>query len=46
MGINDCKGQAACNTADHACAGQNSCKGKGWIMVSKDDCAAKKGQVL
>ena len=46
MGVNECKGKAACNTADHGCAGENSCKGKGWIKISEKDCKAKKGTVL
>lgn len=47
MGVNECKGQSACNVAgSHACAGQNACKGKGWIMLGGSDCAAKGGTVL
>ena len=28
-GMNECKGQGGCKTADHACKGMNECKGKG-----------------
>ena len=28
-GMNECKGQGGCKTADHACKGMNSCKGQG-----------------
>lgn len=46
LGINECKGQSACNVAGgHACAGQNECKGKGWIKASAADCTAKGGTV-
>lgn len=27
-GVNACKGQSACKTANNACKGQNSCKGR------------------
>ncbi|HTV32997.1 MAG TPA: hypothetical protein VME69_07825 [Methylocella sp.] len=46
VGINACKGQGACKTADNACKGQNSCKGKGWLPAkSKSACEAKGGTV-
>ena len=32
-GVNACKGQGACKSANNACKGQNSCKGKGWLSV-------------
>lgn len=44
FGINECKGQSACDVKDsHVCAGQNDCAGKGWIVVSKSECADKGG---
>lgn len=47
LGIHECKGQAQCGVeGGHACAGQNDCKGKGWIKVSKKECADKGGTVL
>ncbi|MEN9577040.1 MAG: hypothetical protein RJA70_49 [Pseudomonadota bacterium] len=47
LGIHECKGKSACGVPDgHACAGQNDCKGKGWIKVSAEECAAKGGSVL
>ena len=47
MGINECKGQAACDVPNgHSCAGQNECKGKGWILAPRADCDAKGGTVL
>jgi hypothetical protein len=44
-GINSCKGQTACGTANNACKGQNSCKGQGWLPMSQDECDAKGGKV-
>ncbi len=38
-GINACKGQGACKSANNDCKGQNSCKGQGFVMeTSADDC--------
>jgi hypothetical protein len=46
-GINACKGQSACATANNACKGQNTCKGEGWVPVeSKKECKTKGGKVL
>jgi hypothetical protein len=45
-GVNACKGQGACATAEHTCAGKNACKGKGWVEMSAEDCKAKGGKVL
>jgi hypothetical protein len=45
MGINACKGQGACKTADNACAGQNACKGHGVVKTTAADCDAKGGSV-
>lgn len=45
-GINACKGQGACKTAENACHGQNSCKGHGWVGVaSAEECTTKGGTV-
>ncbi len=41
-GVNACKGQSACATADNACSGHNSCKGKGFLKLSQADCDAAK----
>ncbi len=43
MGVNACKGQADCKTAQNACKGQNSCKGKGFKAMSEEDCTAAGG---
>ncbi len=44
-GANACKGQSACQTASSACKGQNSCKGKGWLLLSKEECDAAKAKM-
>lgn len=44
-GVNACKGQGSCKTADNACKGQNSCKGKGILEMSKEDCEKQGGTV-
>ena len=31
--------------AKHACAGQNSCKGHGYLLMSKADCDAAKAKM-
>jgi hypothetical protein len=44
-GVNACKGEGACKTADNACKGQNSCKGKAWVELTKAECDEKGGEV-
>jgi hypothetical protein len=44
-GVNGCKGQSACKTANNGCKGQNSCKGKGFLEMTKKDCDAAKAKV-
>ena len=44
-GVNACKGQSACQTANSACKGQNSCKGKGWMYMSKAECDAAQAKM-
>ena len=46
LGINSCKGQGTCATADHSCGKHTPCKGQGWLSVSAEECAAKGGKVL
>jgi len=45
-GINACKGQSECATANNACKGANSCKGKGFVSVSPKECAEKGGKEI
>ena len=44
-GVNQCKGESACQSAHNSCKGQNSCKGKGWLYLSKADCDAAKAKM-
>jgi len=39
VGANSCKGQSACKSASNACKGQNACKGKGFLALTKAECA-------
>ena len=43
IGANACKGQSACKGASNACKGQNACKGKGFLAMTKSECAKIKG---
>jgi hypothetical protein len=43
MGINSCKGQSACKSANNACKGQNSCKGQGWLPAKSEAACVSKG---
>jgi uncharacterized membrane protein len=44
VGVNSCKGQSACKSANNACKGQNSCKGKGFLEMTKADCDMAKAK--
>lgn len=46
-GVNACKGKAECNTSADlsGCKGKNECAGKGWVSLTKEECAAKGGKV-
>jgi len=45
-GINACKGQTACATANNNCMGMNACKGQGWLATAtEEECKAKGGTV-
>ena len=55
FGANECAGQSGCDVPDgrvepgskgHACGGQNECKGKGWVLLTADDCTAEGGEPL
>lgn len=39
-GVNACKGQSACKTAQSECKGMNGCKGQGFLELSKKECTA------
>jgi len=38
FGVNNCKGQGQCKSANNSCKGHNSCKGQGFIKMSKEEC--------
>jgi hypothetical protein len=46
QGINECKGKSMCHTDKHSSAGQNACKGQGWIDVTTAECTNKGGTVV
>lgn len=52
FGINSCKGESVCAVnkpeqgIEHACAGENDCKNKGWIKATRSECGAQSGEVL
>jgi hypothetical protein len=52
FGINTCAGESVCAVnkpelgIEHSCAGENDCKGKGWIKVSRSECETQSGEVL
>lgn len=39
VGANSCKGLGACKSASNSCKGQNACKGKGFLSLTKAECA-------
>ena len=46
-GINACKGQSACKSANNSCKGLNACKGQGWQpTASAEECTAAGGTVM
>ena len=44
FGVNGCKGQGACKSAQNDCKGHNGCKGKGWLSMIEEDCTNQGGQ--
>jgi len=44
-GINACKGQADCKTAQNDCKGMNSCKGHGFKGMKAAECLDAKGTI-
>lgn len=41
-GVNSCKGTSECATDHSACHGHNDCAGKGWIIMSAEECEKAK----
>ena len=44
-GVNACKGQNDCKTAENACKGKAVCKGHGFQAMTDKECADKGGTV-
>jgi len=44
-GVNTCKALGQCSGESHACAGQNDCRGQGWVAVPEKACAAIGGSL-
>jgi uncharacterized membrane protein len=44
-GVNSCKGQADCKTANNACKGQGSCKGQGFKGMAAAECLKAGGTI-
>jgi len=45
VGVNSCKGQSACKSAQNDCKGHNACKGQGFVPMSAQECKDKGGTV-
>ena len=43
-GVNSCKGKSDCHSAANSCKGKNGCAGKGFVMMTPDECAAAKAK--
>lgn len=43
-GVNACKGNSDCKTANSNCKGLNGCKGQGFQLLSKKECKAAKAK--
>lgn len=44
-GINACKGQSECSTAEAVCKGENACKGQGYLYKTAAECKKAGGTV-
>jgi hypothetical protein len=44
-GVNQCKGHSQCKTLLNECASKNSCKGKGFLMLTPEECKAAKARM-
>jgi hypothetical protein len=43
-GVNSCKGHSDCKSAHNACKGQNGCGGKGFVMMTQEECDAARAK--
>ena len=44
-GVNSCKGQSTCKTANNDCKGHNACKGQGMVMKTASQCKKMGGNL-
>ncbi len=44
-GVNSCKGEADCATANNECKGMNVCKGHGFKALAAGECLSKGGVI-
>jgi uncharacterized membrane protein len=44
-GVNQCKSHSDCKTLFSECASKNSCKGKGFLMLTPEECNAAKARM-
>ena len=44
-GVNSCKGQSSCHSAQNECAGKNACRGKGFKMMTPEECDQAKAKL-
>ncbi len=44
-GVNECKGRSSCKTLFNSCAGHNECNGKGFVMLTPEECEAAKAEM-
>jgi uncharacterized membrane protein len=44
-GVNECKGHSSCKSVWSECAGKNSCAGKGFKMLTAEECEAAKAKM-
>ena len=42
-GVNKCKATGACGGKGHSCAGENACKGQGYLDIDKETCLKIEG---
>jgi hypothetical protein len=41
--VNKCKGVGDCGGKGHSCAGENACKGQGYLKMDKETCLKIEG---
>ena len=46
LGVNGCKGQSARKSFDHDCQAMNTCKGKGFVLITENECKQKGGKII